>query len=363
MRCGHVLLAGALLAACGDNLGESRCTIPGSGPGADPSGAWCERLSSYRLFEDLATRTPAEGVIPYALNTPLFSDYAIKDRFIWVPPGEALAWSDTGAFVAPPGTIVIKTFSYLHSRRDLSQGRRTLETRLLVRTDAGWDGAAYVYDEGDASDARLAIAGATLDTRWIHDDGNERTNAYVVPNKNQCKNCHAEHDEVIDLVGPKARHLNREGPPGTGIADQLQYLIDRGVLVGAPPPVMWPRAPAAFDPASGTLDARARAWLDINCAHCHNSRGAARTSGLFLDLEQTDPAVLGVCKPPVAAGRGSGGRAFGIVPGQPDASILMFRLESTEADIKMPELGRNLVDEEGVALIRAWIAAMPGSCT
>ena len=120
---------------------------------------------------------------------------------------------------------------------------------------------------------------------------------------------------------------------------------------------------AAAEPASGTLDERARAWLDINCGACHNGRGgAARTSGLYLDLAQTDLHELGLCKAPVAAGRGSGGRIYGIVPGQPDASILVFRIESIEADVKMPELGRNLVDAEGVALIRQWIAQLPGTC-
>lgn len=356
-------VAAAGLAGCGDNLrADARCDVPGAGPGLDPSGAWCERLSSYRLFDDLATQAPAEGVIPYAVNTPLFSDYAVKQRFLWVPPGEALTWSEDGAFGAPAGTVVVKTFGYDVDRRDPSRGRRLLETRLLVKTADAWRGASYVYPEGDPSDARLAVAGATLATRWIHDDGGERTNAYAVPNTNQCKNCHGEHDEVIDLLGPKARHLNRPGPEGAGITDQLQHLVDSGVLAGAPPPAMWPRLADALDPTTGTLDERARAWLDINCAHCHNATGPARTSGLFLDVAQTEPVLLGVCKPPVAAGRGSGGRAYGIVPGQPDASILVFRLESTEADIKMPELGRNLVHDEGVALIREWIAAMPGAC-
>jgi hypothetical protein len=120
---------------------------------------------------------------------------------------------------------------------------------------------------------------------------------------------------------------------------------------------------AAADPASGTVEERARMWLDVNCSACHNSRGgAARTSGLYLDLAQADLHELGLCKPPIAAGRGSGGRSYGIVPGQPDASILVFRLESIEADVKMPELGRNLVDEQGVALIRQWIAELPGGC-
>ncbi len=343
------LLAVLALVACGDDGGSSemcdRTTVR--------DGKMCARLSDYGLFDDIATQTPAEGVIPYDLNTPLFSDYTTKQRFFAVPDGEAMTWADPGAFAVPTGTIVIKTFSYLADRRAPAGDRRLLETRLLVKQESGWTGASYIY--GDATDdAELAVAGDTLAASWIHDDGAERTNDYVVPNKNQCKNCHADHDDTIDLLGPKARHINRDG--------QLEDLVARGVLAGAPDPAMWPRAPDAFDAQAGTLDERARAWLDINCAHCHNPRGAARTSGLYLDLAQTDPVDFGVCKPPVAAGRGSGGRLFGIVPGKPDESILMFRLESTEADVKMPELGRNLVDAEGVALMREWIAAMPGAC-
>lgn len=339
----------ALLAACGDNTSApdtcDRTTVH--------AGNLCAKLSDYGLFDDIATQAPAAGVIPYDLNTPLFSDYTTKQRFLAVPEGETIAWADPGAFAVPTGTIVAKTFSYLDDRRMPAGDRLLVETRLLVKQDDGWTAASYIYtDRGD--DAELAIAGGELDVSWIHDDGATRTNHYVVPNKNQCKNCHADHDDVVDLLGPKARHMNHAG--------QLEDLVARGVLVGAPDPATWPKAAVAYDPQGGTLDDRARSWLDINCAHCHNPRGAARTSGLYLDRGQTIPADYGVCKPPVAAGRGSGGRLFGIVPGRPDDSILVFRLESTEADVKMPELGRNLVDAEGVALIREWIAAMPGTC-
>lgn len=300
-----------LLAACGG--GDEPCELDGT---------FCDQLSSYRLLDD---------AIPYEINTPLFSDYTTKERAIYLPPGTAMTWSDDGAFDMPAGAAVTKTFAY---------PGRPLETRLLVKTASGWTGASYVHD-GD--DAKLALAGAQLALDW---------GTYSVPNKNQCKNCHAEHDDSINLLGPKARHLN-DGA-------RLQQWIADGILVGAPDAATWPRAPNAHDPASGTLDARARAWLDINCGYCHNSQGgAARTSGLYLDLASTD---IGLCKAPVAAGNGSGGRQFAIVPGQPDASILVYRLESTEADIKMPELGRNRVDTEGVALIREWISAMPGSC-
>jgi hypothetical protein len=107
--------------------------------------------------------------------------------------------------------------------------------------------------------------------------------------------------------------------------------------------------------------ARARAYLEINCAHCHNPAGAAANSGLFLDRRQSDPVALGIGKRPVAAGRGSGGRDFAIAPGDPDASILVYRMESTDPGIAMPELGRATVHVEGVKLLREWIATMPKS--
>lgn len=355
-------LLGLVIAAsgCGDNV---ECVVAADGPGVDPDGAFCPRLSSYRLFEDIAAQRPAEGLVPYDVATPLFADYASKDRFLYVPPGAAMTWSDADAFELPVGSILVKTFSYPRDRRDPAAGRRLLETRLLVRGSDTWRGVSYVYGEGDPTDAHREIAGATLDTAWIHDDGAERTNRYAVPNQNQCKECHAEHDNAMGVLGPKARHLNRPGPAGSGIENQLQALIDRGALVGAPPREGWPRGIAAVDPGAGTVEERARTWLDASCGHCHNPRGGmARTSGLYLDLAETDPAQLGICKAPVAAGRGSGGRRFAIVPGQPDASILAFRIASSEPDIKMPELGRNLVDDAGVALIRQWIAELPGGC-
>jgi uncharacterized repeat protein (TIGR03806 family) len=331
-----------LVAACGGG-GDEVCALDGK---------MCSHLSSWQLFDDIAAQTPAAGVIPYDLTTPLFSDYTTKDRFVRLPPGATATWSVDDPLGLPVGSVLVKTFSYLEDRRNPTGPRTLLETRVLVHGETGWHGSSYVYGN-DRDDAKLAIAGALVPAEWIHDDGSARTNQYVVPNQNQCKLCHAEHDEILTPVGPKVRHLQ---------PDRVQALIDGGALVDAPPRDQWPRAISAFDSASGTLDERARAWLDINCGFCHNPRGAARTSGLYLDYAETDPAKLGLCKAPVATGRGSGNLQYDIVPGLPDQSILIFRMQSTEPEIRMPELGRNLVHEEGVALIREWITAMPGAC-
>jgi hypothetical protein len=106
------------------------------------------------------------------------------------------------------------------------------------------------------------------------------------------------------------------------------------------------------------LPDRARAYLDVNCGHCHNPHGFAGNSGLYLDLEQTDMSAVGVGKRPVAAGRASGGLEFSIVPGDPDHSIIVHRMASTEPGVMMPQLGRSLVHAEGLALVRAYVAAM-----
>ncbi len=353
------------LAACGgeddDDGGpvETCVVAPGDGPVAPTSGPMCQLLSSYRLFSDLPGQVPAAGVEPFDLNTPLFSDYTDKLRFVHVPDGAAMAWQDVDSLEMPVGTILAKTFVYPVDRRDPGQGRNLLETRILVRMTDGWKASAYTYGEDDG-DAEIAIAGEFIDASWIHDDGSTRTNRYAVPNVNQCGNCHEEHDEVLGPLGPKAGHWNRVQPGGS--ENQLAKFVRTGWLNGAPPEAQWPRTAVWNDAGGATLDERARGWMEVNCAHCHNPRGAARTSGLDLTAAQIDPVQFGVCKPPVAAGGGSGGRQFGIVPGLPDESILVYRLESIEGDVKMPELGRNLVHAESVALIREWVTAMPGAC-
>jgi hypothetical protein len=116
------------------------------------------------------------------------------------------------------------------------------------------------------------------------------------------------------------------------------------------------------DSSTGTLDQRARAWLEGNCAHCHSPDGLARTTGLTLWAAESSPVNYGICKPPVAAGPATGGRQWDIVPGNPDASILVYRIESTTPGVAMPEIGRSVVHAEGVALIRQWISAMSGGC-
>jgi len=324
-----------------------------------------------------------EGVVAYELNTPLFSDYAHKLRTVWLPPGTSARYDATGPFDFPVGTIISKTFYYpvaagardgkVVLRADATPAEyagqglalervRLVETRLLVRRKAGWVAFPYVWN-AQQTDAELARAGDELPLTLLDAGGKHTDFTYVVPNANQCAGCHAPDNksERIAPIGLKARHINREHRYPDGIENQLAHLTAIGYLRDAPAPAHAPRN-ADWHDASQPLEARARAYLDINCGHCHNGKGPANTSGLWLDAAVAERMRLGVCKPPVAAGQGTGDHVFDIVPGKPADSILPYRLGSTDPGAQMPELGRTTRHDEGLALINAWIAAMPGDC-
>ncbi len=326
--------------------------------------AW---LSEYGFFEgNLADLQPAANVVPYELNTPLFSDYAYKKRFIYFPEGASARYQEKEALDFPVGTVLIKNFYYPNDFRDeagrqsagrqSAKGKKILETRLLVYEEDGWKPLSYLWNE-EQTDASFEILGATIPVQWTHDDGQIKQTNYIVPNLNQCKSCHVK-DKTLVPIGPTARQLNRENEFDGEEQNQLDYLAAHGYLTDLPAAENRPALPLWNDPESDTLQQRALAYLDINCGSCHNPGGSAKTSGLNLTVFETDPYKLGLMKPPVAAGKASGILLYDIVPGKPEASILLHRMKSTTPDVMMPELGRTLVHEEGVELIRQWIGQL-----
>ena len=308
-----------------------------------------QRLSEYRFFLDSAATQPNARVEPYTLNTPLFSDYAEKFRFIYVPPGQKIGYRADGVLDFPVGSALIKSFGYPADMRAPDRDVRILETRVLLRRASGWIALPYVWN-AERTEAVLRRGGTRIDVQWTDLKGARRAISYAVPNQNQCKECHGAAGAIIP-IGPRARNLND--------GRRLERLYARGLLDVVPADA--PRLPRWDDPASGSVDKRARAYLDVNCAHCHSRAGAASNSGLFLGFDEQDRVAIGVGKRPVAAGRGSGGLDLDIAPGHPDRSILLYRMDTTEPGIAMPEVGRATVHDEAVALMRQWIAAMPAS--
>ena len=337
---GLILLA---LAACSAEQGPRASVILA----ADPA----PKLSDYGLFENAAATAPAPGVTPYDLVNALFSDHASKHRYVYLPKGKSAAYDPDKVFDFPVGAVLIKTFAFAPDMRDPSLNERFIETRLLIHKKDGWVAYPYVWN-ADQTEAVYTPVGGRHRIETVGPDGRKLSINYGVPNRNQCKECHSQGDTLIP-IGPKARNLNHVGPAGV---NQIADWTAKGMLAGAPDAL--PVIPSAFDP-SAPLGERARAWLDVNCAHCHKAAGSASNSGLFLDWQETDPTGWGVHKRPTAAGRGAGTNLFVIEPGHPELSILVHRIESTEPGVMMPELGRTVNDEPGIALIKDWIASLP----
>ena len=292
-------------------------------------------LAEYGFFLDVSGRTPDARLIPYALNTPLWSDGAEKLRYIYVPEGAVIEPDGEGLLQFPVGTAIIKTFAFGEGE-DL----RYIETRLLLHRADGWVALPYRWN-AEQTEATLALAGGRLP---ITTPAGEEI-SYRIPNKNQCKTCHSLDGEVIP-IGPKARNM---------APDLLDRLAQEGKLAKAPQVA---RPLPVWGDENAKTASLARAYLDVNCAHCHQPGGGASNSGLDLRWEQQDAFHVGVNKPPVAAGRGAGDALVSIEPGDPDGSIIVHRMDSNEPGVAMPELGRSSIDHKAIAVMREWIAEM-----
>lgn len=337
-------------------------------------------LAAYNLFAwDPSTGFSFNGrVVPYELNSALFTDYALKQRAVYIPEGVAAAYQPNEILDLPVGTVLVKNFYFPADLRAPTANLRLVETRLLVHASDGWRAFPYVWDAAQEN-AEYTPGGGMEVISFIAANGTTETAQYLIPQRNQCQACHERPDNLgnraITPIGPKARHLHRDRDygPGTGVVDQLRHLEALGMLTGLP--VDDATVPRAYDfapvEASGVasvlpadLDRAARDYLDINCAHCHAPNAqAGMTSQLFLNHDNTDLFRLGYCKRPGSAGSGTGGFEFDIVPGSPDVSILYYRMHTEMPGAMMPLLGRSLEHQAGAALIYAWIAAMaPQTC-
>jgi uncharacterized repeat protein (TIGR03806 family) len=332
----------------------------------------------------------SENVIPYQLNSTLFTDYAHKLRTVTVPEGTNATANEDGTINFPIGTVISKTFFYpktstgllksddkgtyfvpsisTHGGMDLS-AVTLIETRLLVHRKTGWVALPYVWNDAQ-TEATLEITGdakALVIADGDQEQNQEHSFTYIVPDKNQCAGCHATNATTRDInpIGPRIHNLNRTYDYGqrydSASVNQLKFWQDRGLITLNQSPE---KLPAMADWADTSLDTqvRARAYLDVNCGHCHNEKGPADTSGLFLDIATVNPVRLGRCKLPIAAGQGTGGNKFSIVPGHPETSILVYRMQSLDPGAMMPELGRSLAHPEGIGLIAEWITSMEGEC-
>jgi uncharacterized repeat protein (TIGR03806 family) len=302
-------------------------------------------LSATGLFTDLAQLAPAPGMVDYELNSPLWSDGAVKKRWLVLPAGQTIGFDATEAWTWPLGTITVKQF-------DLPKpggGVTRLETRVMVLRSDGWSGYTYRW-RADGSDAEL-LAGAASGT---YDTVDPASGAAVqltwnFPSRTQCMNCHTQ--AAGRVLGPRALQLNRGHTfAATGIADnQLRTWNHIGMFstnigtagqYGAMPDPRDPSAP---------VEARAKAYLETNCSLCHRPGGPAPVN---MDLRYTtalsDMRLVGVANEASVSG-------VRIVAGDHGSSLLWQRASSTEASVRMPPLGVTMVDRQAMQLLADWI--------
>jgi uncharacterized repeat protein (TIGR03806 family) len=346
------VLALALLAACGGNMTSP---APDAALGADAPAAQLPyaKLSQYGFFKGTgATQEPVDGVVPYTVVAPLFADFAGKQRFIVLPKGGQITYQADDKWVFPTGAMIVKTFGY---------GTKLIETRVLIHQADGWLPTTYLWDDAQ-TDATLLLTGTIVDAQYTDAGGKTGTIGYRVPNQNECFTCHGQRG-ATNVLGLRTRQINR--PVAGGTMNQIDMMVGLGMFDGAVPT----QRAALTDPyGTGAVEARARSWLEANCSHCHNPTGAAMSTGLFLTSDVTTPVDFGVCRAPNAAGPGSGGRLYDVVPGHPEQSVMTYRIAIDAAKNpelsgqKMPPIPIQLVDQGGVDVVTQWITGLPGNC-
>lgn len=352
----------------------------------------CRDLSDYNLFQDASdpTSAPTAGGIPFDLNIPLFTDYATKYRYAFVPEGMQAKYTEHEVLDFPVGTVLVKTFTMPESTSNREGAELVIETRLLIHRESGWMALPYYWDR--ETDAKIAIAGKSVPVTTYH-NGVQRDFTYIVPDAQSCVLCHqilpiTQDDEistdrsVFKPIGPKARNMNKDFVYGDKTVNQLTHWVDNGILTGLPDAVdnleklMLFRDDTIISQLSkDELTATARGYLDINCAHCHRSElslaeqgyaGSAGYTGLQMEYNREfAQSKFGVCKQPIA-NRDDTNRvelldefpetlAYDVVPQRPERSYLLYRMTSSNPNQRMAPLGRSIHHTEGVDLISAWI--------
>lgn len=312
------------------------------------------RLSETILFEDVATLTPDASLVPYEINAPLWSDAAAKRRWIRVPAGEHVALSADGSLTVPVGTIFVKHFELPASVAPKARTRR-LETRVLVVGDETTYGLTYRWD-AEGTDAELLHESVD---EVIEDAASGEPLTWSYPSFGQCWSCHRAENRVLGFTARQIRRATETGE------SQLSALAARGVLSEGDV-AAWPPALAAPSDAAASLEERATAYLAANCSGCHHAGasylGGGETWNASPGVALADRGLVGAPHHnyPTANALGLGAAPL-VAPGDPDGSFLLARMKSTDPDLRMPPLGRSVVDPEGVLLVERWIRSLPAS--
>lgn len=313
------------------------------------------KLSEYNFFQgEMKNLEPVYKVLPYDLNSTLFTDYAHKSRFIWMPAGVSASFTaDDKVLDFPSGTVLIKNFYYDNVQPQ--NDRRIIETRLMIKKNNDWIFANYVWNE-EQTEAFLDMNGSFTNITWNEGDETKTAN-YRIPSAAECFTCHKSNDKGIP-IGPKPQNLNRMFNYGNGSMNQLQKLKAEGYISGTIPTDIV--TTVDWTDTSKPLNDRVRSYLDINCAHCHREGSHCDYRPMRLAFsETTNPVNLGICVQPHEP---VPNHTHIIASGNAMKSVMYYRLSATDESVRMPLLGRTIVHEEAAGMIAEWINSMDTPC-
>lgn len=366
-----------LLIACALAMAVTGCSKndddgyePVSGVSVDLTKVPYDNLSEYRFFEGaLKDQQPADGVLPYAPISALFTDYAHKKRFVWMPPGTKATFTADGKVLnLPVGAALIKTFYYDKVQNASVPGStRIIETRIMIRKESGWVFANYVWND-QQTDAVYDMSGSFTDVTWLDTDmeGNpvERSAHYRIPSEDQCIVCHKYKENIggnstnIHVpIGIKPQNLNRSFAYADGTKNQLAKWVEVGYLDGNFAMPSAEHTTVDYNDMTQSLENRARSYVDINCAHCHSAEGHCDYRPMRFAFTETfnNRTNMGVCVPTQDM-QGFPAELTSIIsPGSTDRSMLYYRITTNDESFRMPMHGRTILHEEGIALMGAWI--------
>lgn len=312
------------------------------------------QLSATGLFEDVIALAPRPALLAYSVNSQLWSDGAAKHRWLALPEGQAIGFSDSGAWTFPEGTVFVKHFDMALDEREPKR-RRRLETRVLVAdADGAYYGASYKWNAQE-TDADLLLESQTEALDVTLSDGSTRRQEYFYPGPSDCLTCHDA--RAGSVLGVRAAQLNGEVLyPATGLrANQLWTWSELGLFDRRldPDEIRTLPALAALDDESRSVEDRVRSYWDSNCSMCHGTIRGMRAS--WDARYQTPLAQQGVVLGPSVANEG----AFVVVPRDIEASLLAARDRSTDPNLRMPPIGRTRTDVAYIALLERWIRSLP----
>lgn len=313
------------------------------------------KLSDYKFFKgEMKNMEPAYKVLPYDLNSALFTDYAHKKRFVWMPEGTKATYTTDGEILNfPTGAVLIKNFYYDNVLPD--NIRKIIETRIMIKKADGWIFANYVWNN-DQTEALLDMNGSTLPISW-NENNFTKSITYSIPSGTQCTSCHSLNGNYIP-IGPKPQNLYKDFTYSDGIKNQLTKWQEEGYLNTKPNNVT---ATVNWEDTNQSLELRSRSYLDINCAHCHTPGGDCDDMPMNLAFNATtNPINLGICVVPHDFVNGP--QTHIITKQNSSLSLMYFKMKTTTPEEIMPPLGRSVTHIEGLDLIAEWIDTMEEPC-